>query len=307
MSSVIKTETKGTVFNIERYHVHDGEGIRTMIFLKGCPLRCPWCCNPESGRGEAEVAVNHNVCVGCGLCVAACPYGAIKMDGKRVRTDRQKCIACGACLEACLFGARKLYGKVMTAEEVMREIRKDEPFFRRSGGGVTFSGGEPCLQADFVRECMRLCRRERIDTAVETCGAVSYEQLVMATELASEVLFDVKTLDEETFSEFSPVTLLSVLDNLRRLAASGKKIRIRCPIIPGYNFCEEFVDGVIRLAKETGVGRVDLLPFHQLGSYKYDSLDMEYTLAGEKTLARQELEPLMARIHAAGLQGVIGG
>ena len=300
-------ERKGIVFNIERYHVHDGAGIRTMVFLKGCPLDCPWCCNPESGRTPPEAGVKYNLCTGCGKCAALCPLQAVWMDGNRPVINRERCAACGACSGFCPAGAREIYGEWMTPRQVLEKIRGDEAFFRRSGGGITFSGGEPCMQAEFVRECMRLCRLEGFDVNLETCGAVEYGVLYRTAELASLVLYDIKTLDAEAFDRFSPISLAQVLNNLERLAADGKGIRIRCPVIPGLNDTKTFVDGVIEIAKRIGVSRVDLLPLHHLGSYKYGALGRTYAMQDVPALAREAVAPLRDRILRAGLESVIGG
>lgn len=298
---------KGKIYNIERYHMHDGLGIRTIIFLKGCPLSCPWCCNPESQSMQNQLAFSKHKCLQCGRCIPACPQGAISAAGGEVVTDRALCINCGACVSKCFYDARTLFGQDMTVDEVMAEIQKDSEYYVRSEGGATFSGGEATMQPDFVRECIRRCGTEFIDTAVETCGAAPWEQFWWALEYAGEVLFDIKTLDEIQFSTFSGYPLGHILENLKRLRKKGKKVRLRCPVIPGFNQSREFIGQVVALAQENGIGRIDLLPFHQLGSYKYQALDMEYALADIGTLDRKEVEPLAQQVREAGLVCVVGG
>lgn len=318
----------GKVFNIERYHYTDGAGIRILVFLKGCTLRCPWCSNPESQVMTPQLAFNKNKCVNCGRCIAACENHAIFIKDGAVETDLDACVHCGACVKRCFYDARTLFGRDMTVDEVMKEILKDRDFYKRSRGGVTFSGGEAALQPEFVRECTRRCRMEYIDTAIETAGALPWDMLQRATEDMGEILFDIKTLDEDIFRSLltpGPHTccasgacaagehdlgcssLSHVLGNLKRLCDMGKKVRIRCPIIPGMNKNEAFIRGVIDIARENKIGRIDLLPFHQLGSYKYKTIGQEYSLQHLKTMAREEVEGFREMIRREGIACVVGG
>lgn len=246
----------GTVFNIERFHLHDGSGIRTMVFLKGCPLDCPWCCNPESKRKNRQLGAAYNLCVSCGHCVQNCPQKALAMAEGRPVVDTQKCDLCGRCVDLCLQNVWEIYGKEMTAQEVFDKVCGDAAFFRRSSGGVTFSGGEPSLQADFVEACSALCRREGIDVNIETCGATHYAWLEKTVRYASAVLFDIKLLDERFSQIAHGLSYTEVIDNLKRLCQSGSHVRIRCPIIPGFNDTEIFINKVIQLAKENGIDRI---------------------------------------------------
>ena len=346
---------KGNILNIERYHYTDGNGIRIMVFMKGCNLRCLWCSNPESQRYTPQLAFNKNKCVNCGRCITQCTQHAIYMDGGKVYMDHSLCRNCGRCVNVCFSDARILYGKEMSVDEVMAEILKERNYFVRSKGGVTFSGGEAALQADFVRECSRRCRLEYINTAIETAGAVPWEQLWHAVEYIDEVLFDVKTLDDMDFKKISEEPLQLVLDNLAKLCSHGKQVRIRCPIIPGFNHpipyraeldearpceasdirdarkgipyraepdgarpCEasdmrdarmgkEFIKKVVNIALENGVKQIDLLPFHQMGSYKYKSLDKPYAFKDEKALERDAVIPYAEFIRANGIKCLIGG
>lgn len=298
---------KGNILNIERYHYTDGNGIRIMVFMKGCNLRCLWCSNPESQRYNPQLAFNKNKCVNCGRCLTQCPQQAIYIDGREVCMDYSLCRNCGRCVNACYSDARILYGKEMSVDEVMAEILKERNYFVRSKGGVTFSGGEAALQADFVRECSRRCRLEYINTAIETAGAVPWEQLWHAVEYIDEVLFDVKTLEDADFKKISREPLQLVLQNLSKLCEKGKQVRIRCPIIPGFNYSEEFIKKVVNVALENGVKQIDLLPFHQMGSYKYKSLNKPYAFKEEKALERDAVIPYAEFIRANGIKCLIGG
>ena len=298
---------KGNILNIERYHYTDGNGIRIMVFMKGCNLRCLWCSNPESQRYNPQIAFNKNKCVNCGRCITQCTQHAIYMDGGKVYMDHSLCRNCGRCVNVCFSDARILYGKEMSVDEVMAEILKERNYFVRSKGGVTFSGGEAALQADFVRECSRRCRLEYINTAIETAGAVPWEQLWHAVEYIDEVLFDIKTLEAVDFKKISGEPLQLVLDNLAKLCIHGKQVRIRCPIIPGFNYSVKFIKKVVNVALENGVKQIDLLPFHQMGSYKYKSLDKPYAFKDEKALERDAVIPYAEFIRANGIKCLIGG
>lgn len=298
---------KGNILNIERYHYTDGNGIRIMVFMKGCNLRCLWCSNPESQRYNPQLAFNKNKCVNCGRCLTQCPQQAIYIDGREVCMDYSLCRNCGRCVNACYSDARILYGKEMSVDEVMAEILKERNYFVRSKGGVTFSGGEAALQADFVRECSRRCRLEYINTAIETAGAVPWEQLWHAVEYIDEVLFDIKTLEDVDFKKISREPLQLVLQNLSTLCAKGKQVRIRCPIIPGFNYSMEFIKKVVNVALENGVKQIDLLPFHQMGSYKYKSLNKPYAFKEEKALERDAVILYAEFIRANGIKCLIGG
>ena len=298
----------GKIFNIERYHYTDGSGIRILVFLKGCSLRCPWCSNPESQNVLPQLAFVQNRCVNCGRCVPVCETQAIYFDSDgKIGLDRQKCTNCGRCVEWCFHDARTLFGKEITSSDLMKEILKERDYFIRSHGGVTFSGGEPTLQAEFVRECSLKCRQEYINTAIETSGAVPWEKLKMATEHIDEILYDIKILDEETFRTFSEYSVSHILDNLRKLREMDKKVRIRCPIIPGYNMKESFIKEVIQIAKAYKIGQIDVLPFHQFGSYKYRALGMEYVLKDKKSLQKNQIENFREMIRSEGIYCIIGG
>lgn len=265
----------GRVFDVQRFSLHDGPGIRTVVFLKGCPLRCAWCANPESQQPGPQIAWFENLCAGCGRCAESCPQGAITMDESRVRTDRRLCVACGACAAACPRGARRLLGREVTVDEVMAEVRRDAPFYRRSGGGVTFSGGEPLAQPGFVLACLERSRRWGYHTAVETCGQVRWEDLRAAARVTDLFLYDLKQLDSAGHERLTGVGNKLILENLEKLLEIGAEVTVRVPVVPGANDDAESLAALAAfVAGHPGVRRVELLPYHTLGLHKYDALDV---------------------------------
>ena len=241
-------QTMGLVFNIERYRIHDGQGIRTNIFLKGCNLTCPWCCNPESQKMGKEIGIYRNLCKKCFRCADVCPEKALERRDQGPFLNKELCNLCGKCAEACPHNAVALFGEWRTAESVIQEVMKDRVYFQRSGGGVTLSGGEPALQPDFSRSILRSCKLEFIHTAVETAGAVGWESLWRTVEYADEILFDIKYIDPVRFAAISPVSLQKVIANLEKLKENEKEIVLRCPIIPGKNYFMDHLLQVISLA-----------------------------------------------------------
>jgi pyruvate formate lyase activating enzyme len=276
-ADVARQGPSGRVFDVQRFSLHDGPGIRTVVFLKGCPLRCAWCANPESQRAGLEIAWFESLCAGCGRCAAACPRATITMDGGRPRTDRRLCAACGDCAAACSRGARRLMGRDVGADEVMAEVRRDAPFFRRSGGGVTFSGGEPLAQSEFLLECLRRCRRWGYHTTVETCGQARWDDVRRAAELTDLFLYDLKELDSERHEDLTGLGNELILENLEKLLETGAAVTVRVPVVPGANDDRESVSALADfVVRHPGIRRVELLPYHPLGRHKYDALDVAW-------------------------------
>jgi pyruvate formate lyase activating enzyme len=263
----------GVVFNIQRCSLHDGPGIRTTVFLKGCPLSCFWCQNPESQSGDPEILLDRRKCTLCGACLQACRNRAVRLAGGELVLDRAVCRGCGRCVTACPNEARSISGKRMSVEEVLREVLRDVTFYRRSGGGVTLSGGEPLAQPRFSREVLRRCKEEGLHTALDTCGCAPWPRLKEVLEYADLVLFDVKHLDAAKHREATGRDNRSILENAKRIA-KFKPLRVRVPLIPGFNDSAETVGDIVRFAEdELGGPPVDLLPYNRLGEIKFDFLD----------------------------------
>jgi len=259
----------GLVFNIQRYSIGDGPGIRTTVFLKGCPLACWWCHNPESQSPEPEISVIEGRCTRCGACWEACPQtppGAVKGPA---RTSHGECTRCGACVEACPTGAREMIGRRMGVDDVLDEVLKDRIFYDDSGGGVTFSGGEPLMQPTFLRELLAACRREGLHTAVDTCGYAPYEELLAAAAHTDLFLYDLKLLEDQEHRRHTGASNALILDNPRALGNSHGNVWLRIPLVPGVNDDAAQLDAAARLAASLpGVRHVDLLPYHDLGRHK---------------------------------------
>lgn len=296
----------GLVFNLQRFSLHDGPGVRTTVFFKGCPLHCPWCHNPESLACRPEVAIQSERCLACGACAAACPRDGEPLPAGAVLGDAG-CLACGACVAACPSGARQVVGREWTVEEVLAAVLRDRPFFDLSGGGVTFSGGEPLAQPEFLAACLERCRAEGVHTAVDTSGCAPLETLLRVACLADLVLYDLKLTDPETHRTVVGVPQGPILDNLRSLAAEGCRIWLRLPVVPGFTDSPERVAGAARLAAGLrSVERVSLLPYHRLGNGKRHRLgrgDAFETTAVPDT----RLEELARLVAEAGVRVEIGG
>jgi pyruvate formate lyase activating enzyme len=296
----------GVVFDIQRFSVHDGPGIRTTVFLKGCPLSCAWCHNPEGIAPRPEVVLAPGRCVRCGTCAEACPEA---QDGvAAVPTAPARCRRCGVCVEACPAGARRMAGRDLTPGEVVSEIARDRVFYEESGGGATFSGGEPLLQPDFLLKLLDGCGAEGIHTALDTCGHAPRERVLEAGARADLVLFDLKSPDPERHRAATGVDNVLILGNLRALAEAGAALWLRVPVIPGFNDDDEGALATARLAASLGtVRRVSLLPYHPLGRHKGAPAAHALLAAEPVSPAPARLEALARLYRERGLEVHIGG
>ena len=298
----------GTVFDIKKFSIHDGPGIRTTVFLKGCGLRCWWCHNPESQHPQPELLLRSNLCIVCGACVGECPQGAIAWNSHSYITDRDRCTRCGECISACYADAREIVGQDMTVDQVMAEIMRDAPFYDESGGGVTFSGGEPLIQSDFLLSLLKACKALELHTVVDTCGYVPVQSLDKVREFVDLFLYDLKLMDAERHRQVTGASNLLVLDNLHHLATCGHRIIIRIPIIPHINDDEDNIRQTAEFIRTLpAVERVDILPYHQIGSDKYDRLARNNPMPATSPPAETHMAEIKANLESFGLKVKIGG
>ena len=286
----------GRYVNVKRFEIHDGDGIRTTLFLKGCPLRCLWCHNPEGLSPKAELGYYPHKCIGCGECVSACPQGAHYFENGKHVYNREKCIACGKCEEACLGNALVFYGKEITVGEILPKLTEDREFYKKSGGGVTVSGGEPLMQAEFVAALFLALKEQGINTALDSSLFAKREALEKVLPYTDTVLADVKAIDRELHKKLTGVDNTVILDNLRYLNEIGKPVEIRIPYIPGKN--EDELPKIAEALSGLGcIKKVKLLAYHDLSGTKYDSINMEYPMPGvaapKKSLMQEKLQMLL--------------
>lgn len=272
---------EGLIFDIQRFSVHDGPGIRTLVFLKGCPLRCRWCANPESMNSHPELGFIRSECNSCGKCAAICPRSAITLDPEhKPSINRKLCDNCGRCIEVCFSHALIMYGRRISAGEVLNEVKKDLAFYSTSGGGVTVSGGEPLSQSLFVKALFSLCHQNGINTAMETSGFAPSPVFKEILGLTDFVLFDLKCLDPKMHKDLCGRSNELILENARILSRSGVPFIFRIPLIPGYNDSRENLTAIGNFVKSLNSPgcRVEFMPYHRLGTIKYEYLGREYPL-----------------------------
>jgi pyruvate formate lyase activating enzyme len=296
----------GVVFWIERFAVHDGPGIRVAVFLKGCPLRCAWCHSPESQSARPELLLKTDRCLLCGTCVPFCRHDAIAGDEAAFETDRARCDACGDCIEECPAGARAIAGRTTTVPELVAEVEKDRVFVDTSGGGVTFSGGEPLMQPEFLAEAIAACAAAGFHTAVETSG-FGTRAAIAAAARADLILFDLKLYDDARHRRFTGVSNRVILDNFTYLTGRHPAVRVRVPLIPGVNDDEENLQALGSLARAGGVSQIDLLPYHTAGMAKYARLGRPYLLPDAEPISTDALRLAARRLERLGLDVHFGG
>ena len=301
-------ETAGTIFDIVKFSTHDGPGIRTAVFFKGCPLHCWWCHNPEGQFRVAQLVYREERCIRCFSCVEACPNQAIKILDGTPTLLRNACRLSGLCVRVCQTKAREIAGKRVKVSDVMEEVEKDEIFYDESGGGVTFSGGEPFMQPIFLQSLLEACKERGIHTAVETCGFVNTETLIASRPYVDLYLYDLKVVDNGAHQRFTGVSNETILKNLGQLSHSHDHVIVRFPIIPGVNDNDE---NVLRLGEFVSslrsVREIDVLPYHELGIEKYKRLGMTNRMPKVELLSSERVSEIVEKLEDFGLLVKIGG
>ena len=280
---------EGIVFNIQRYSIDDGPGVRSTVFLKGCPLICTWCSNPESQNPLPEITWRYTSCKHCGTCAAVCPKKAITLEGDDVKIDRKACTVCGICVDACVPEALNISGKRMTVEEVFNVVKRDYDYYEASGGGVTASGGEILMQPDFVAALFKRCRNEGIGTCADTSGFGGNEAFKKILEYSDLVLFDLKHMDPVEHMRECGQSNELILSNLDVAVKSSAQIIIRVPLIPDFNTSDEALSAIAQaVVEKISDAEVDIMPYHRYGANKYRMIGMKYTLDELRELLQQE-------------------
>jgi len=300
---------KGTIFDIKRYAIHDGPGIRTTIFLKGCSLRCQWCQNPEGQETNPEIILRSSRCATeCNECVFVCPQDAISKDGNSIEIDKAKCDLCAKCEEVCAYEALEVVGREVTVQEALDEIEKDKIFFDESGGGITFSGGEPLVHVDFLEALLKRTKKKNIHVTLDTSGYVSFEDLDRVSDKVDLFLYDLKIMDDEKHEKYTGVSNKVILENLRKLAEQGKSIAVRIPLISGINDDNQnihmFVDFLQSLKN---INQINLLSYHRGGSKKYERLRKEKLPKTFHSPSDERIEEIKKILTDSGFSVKTGG
>lgn len=298
---------KGCIFNVQRYSVHDGPGIRTVVFLKGCPLRCKWCSNPESQRREPEIAYHVNNCIGgeCLLCQQVCPESAIFYPGMgSVQWEKNKCTECAACTEVCPAEGLTVWGEMRDSKDVLDDVEKDMTFYSRSDGGMTLSGGEPLMQPEFAIALLEEAKKRCIHTAIETTLFADWKTVQNVVSLVDHVLLDIKSIDSEKHKIFTGVDNALILENFRHLRAAfpNKSVRVRTPIVPGFNDNEDELLAIRQLVDEYPGTEYELLKYHRYGQSKYGFLERVYEM-GAVELDEQRFQSFKSLVQQKGMEG----
>ena len=299
------------ITNVQKFSIHDGDGIRTSVFFKGCPLKCEWCHNPETQRFEKEMQCDKEKCVGCGTCAKVCPNGAISMENGKPEMKKDACTFCGKCVNFCPIGIREIIGREYSVKELIKELMKDQMFYEESGGGVTLSGGEVmAMDIDYILAIAKELKRQDVTLTIDTCGYVPYEKFQAILPYVNTFLYDVKVMDPKLHKKYIGVDNQLILDNLIRLAADGARIYIRIPTIKEVNGNEKNMKETIAFLKEHDIhpAQINLLPYHDTGSGKYSKLDMEYKGTDLHAQEKEEMESFVRLFVESGFQNTkIGG
>lgn len=306
MMDTINYSMEGLVFDIQRFSIHDGPGIRTIVFLKGCPLSCRWCSNPESQSVQPVIMYQEMNCIHCGRCIAACKRGAININNKEY-INREICTACGECVNVCPASALTLKGKRMTVEQVIKELKKDAINYRRSGGGITLSGGEPLVQANFSRELLKACKAQGWHTAIETTGFANNEAVENVFPYIDLALMDIKNLNSDIHKKYTGVSNEIILKNAIRISKITKMV-VRVPVIPEFNSSEQSILEICKFVKMlNNIDTVHLLPYHTYGENKYKLLGRDYFMKESRNLNSYEIDNLKRIVEDQGFNCIIGG
>ncbi len=300
---------KGLVYDLQRFAIHDGPGIRTLVYMKGCSLKCLWCSSPQTQRPKPEILHNEINCKKCGKCIEICPIRVISMsDEDEIVINRDLCNNCGDCVETCLNQALKIVGDHVTVEELFKDINKDAPFYRRSDGGVTIGGGEPTMQSDFVEAFLKRCKQNYLHTVMETCGYVKWEKLETLVKYLDLVYMDVKHMDPAAHKELTGASNELILENIKKVSKLRPLI-VRIPVIPGLNDSEKNIRKTAEFALSLGnnLKRIDLLPYHKFGSMTYTRIGMAYKIEDIEPPSDAHMKKLKEIVESCGVIAQIGG
>ena len=298
---------KGIITTIQRMSIHDGPGIRSTVFLKGCNLRCKWCHNPETFKSYPELEWQKDLCLNCGACTKVCPTGALKMEEGQLRFSRSECNLCFECTDECYSNALRKIGKVYTPEKLVTELEKDMIFFSESNGGVTFSGGEPMLQADFVKETAKLLKDRNVHIAMETNMTISWEKMEEILPFMDLIMADIKMMDEDEHIKWTGSGNKRILENIRQLDKTGIPYELRTPVVPGVNHSSQAIEDIaLFVSGLTNIRKYELLPYHPLADFKYENLGMKNPFEEVKDLDKESLElyaPILKKYKINKLHG----
>lgn len=298
---------KAEIFNIQKFSIYDGPGIRTAIFFKGCPLNCMWCHNPESINKHVDLLYDKEKCTLCGECIKRCSRDALKMKDGTIITNLYKCTYCGECVFYCINNAREIVGKEYTIEKLIEEVKKDMTFYEESGGGVTLSGGEPLIQIEAVEEILKKLKKIGIHTAVDTSGYVSFKHIKRILDYTDVFLYDLKTIDNDKHKEFIGVPNTLILDNLKKLSELDVKINLRMPIIEGINGDFEDITKTIEYIKQLKIKKINILPYHDIAKHKYRKLGRAYKEDLMKVPSNEKMQKIKSMFEKEGYKVKIGG
>lgn len=289
-------QRKATIFNVQKYNMYDGPGVRTLIFFQGCPLRCKWCANPEGMIKKYRVMFKSNSCVNCGACVSVCPVGIHTISNESLKHEVNRnieCIGCRKCVDACLNSALSIVGEVKTISELVEIVEEDRAFYEASGGGVTLGGGEVLMQPEAASSLLMACKQEGINTAIETCGYSKLELVLKVAEFTDLFLFDIKHINSDKHFELTGVRNEQILENLKELLRRKYKVKIRMPLLKGVNDRKEDIEDIIKFLipfkDYKNFKGIDLLPYHKMGVNKYKQLGIEYPIEGDPSLSNEDL------------------